>query len=391
MESRGNHSQWLEVDAQALRHNLHVFRQILSGGTKLAAVVKANAYGHGLAEVAPLAGASADWLAVHTAAEARRLRELGLRNPVLIMGFIARGELHDLDADIHVFVSTEEVLRWLGEYRRSSGILLPIHLKIDTGTKRQGLDRSSIAEICRAAAGEGLSIVGIATHFANIEDTLEHEFARRQLELFGDAIAVLRRELGGEVPYVHAACSAASLLFRETDFNLARIGISMYGHWPSRETRLTWILDHGRDGVKLEPTLSWRTVIGQLQRASTGESVGYGRTWRALRPTLLAVLPVGYADGYARALGNRARVLMGGRPVPVVGRVCMNMMMVDVTDLPGVAVGDEVVLLGRQGDSVVTAEELAELSGTINYEFLARLSPAIPRFVVGDAREAPAR
>jgi alanine racemase len=307
------------------------------------------------------------------------------------MGFIARGELHDLDADIHVFVSTEEVLRWLGEYRRSSGILLPIHLKIDTGTKRQGLDRSSIAEICRAAAGEGLSIVGIATHFANIEDTLEHEFARRQLELFGDAIALLRRELGGEVPYVHAACSAASLLFRETDFNLARIGISMYGHWPSRETRLTWILDHGRDGVKLEPTLSWRTVIGQLQRASTGESVGYGRTWRALRPTLLAVLPVGYADGYARALGNRARVLMGGRPVPVVGRVCMNMMMVDVTDLPGVAVGDEVVLLGRQGDSVVTAEELAELSGTINYEFLARLSPAIPRFVVGDAREAPAR
>ena len=391
MESRGNHSQWLEVDAQALRHNLHVFRQILSGGTKLAAVVKANAYGHGLAEVAPLAGASADWLAVHTAAEARRLRELGLRNPVLIMGFIARGELHDLDADIHVFVSTREVLRWLGEYRRSSGILLPIHLKIDTGTKRQGLDRSSIAEICRAAAGEGLSIVGIATHFANIEDTLEHEFARRQLELFGDAIAVLRRELGGEVPYVHAACSAASLLFRETDFNLARIGISMYGHWPSRETRLTWILDHGRDGVKLEPTLSWRTVIGQLQRASTGESVGYGRTWRALRPTLLAVLPVGYADGYARALGNRARVLMGGRPVPVVGRVCMNMMMVDVTDLPGVAVGDEVVLLGHQGDSVVTAEELAELSGTINYEFLARLSPAIPRFVVGDAREAPAR
>jgi len=391
MESRGNHSQWLEVDAQALRHNLHVFRQILSGGTKLAAVVKANAYGHGLAEVAPLAGASADWLAVHTAAEARRLRELGLRNPVLIMGFIARGELHDLDADIHVFVSTEEVLRWLGEYRRSSGILLPIHLKIDTGTKRQGLDRSSIAEICRAAAGEGLSIVGIATHFANIEDTLEHEFARRQLELFGDAIAILRRELGGEVPYVHAACSAASLLFRETDFNLARIGISMYGHWPSRETRLTWILDHGRDGVKLEPTLSWRTVIGQLQRASTGESVGYGRTWRALRPTLLAVLPVGYADGYARALGNRARVLMGGRPVPVVGRVCMNMMMVDVTDLPGVAVGDEVVLLGRQGDSVVTAEELAELSGTINYEFLARLSPAIPRFVVGDPGEAPAR
>jgi alanine racemase len=382
-------SQWLEIDAGALRHNLSVFRGILSHGTRIAAVVKANAYGHGLAEVAPVAGASADWLAVHTAEEARRLRRLGLRNPILIMGFIAPGEIRDLDADVHVFVSTEELLGWMGDYRRSSGISLPIHLKIDTGTKRQGFDRSRVTEVCRRAAAEGLSIVGIATHFANIEDTLEHDFARRQLDLFADAVATLGRELGSNVPYVHAACSAASLLFRETDFNLARIGISMYGHWPSRETRLTWILDHGRDGVKLEPSLEWRTVIGQLQRVATGETVGYGRTWRALRPTVLAVLPVGYADGYPRALGNRARVLAGGHPVPVVGRVCMNMMMVDVTDVPGAGVGDEVVLLGRQGESAVTVEELAELSGTINYEFLSRLSPAIPRIVVREPHMAP--
>ena len=391
MERRGDHSQWLEVDHSALGHNLRVFREILTHGTTLAAVVKANAYGHGLAEVAPFAGANADWLAVHSAEEARRLRRLGLGNPVLVMGFIARGELHDLDADVHVFVSTEEVLRWLGEYRRSSGISLPIHLKIDTGTKRQGFAPSGLTGACRTAAAEGLSVVGIATHFANIEDTLEHDFARRQLALFGDTVAALRRELGSDVPYVHAACSAASLLIRETDFNLARIGISMYGHWPSRETRLTWILDHGRNGVKLEPALAWRTVIGQFQPVATGETVGYGRTWRALRETRLAVLPVGYADGYPRALSNRARVLVGGQPVPVVGRVCMNMLMVDVTDVPGAAVGDEVVLLGRQGEATVTAEELAELAGTINYEFLARLSPAIPRFVVGCEPEAPAR
>ena len=391
MERRGDHSQWLEVDHSALGHNLRVFREILTHGTTLAAVVKANAYGHGLAEVAPFAGANADWLAVHSAEEARRLRRLGLGNPVLVMGFIARGELHDLDADVHVFVSTEEVLRWLGEYRRSSGISLPIHLKIDTGTKRQGFAPSGLTGACRTAAAEGLSVVGIATHFANIEDTLEHDFARRQLALFGDTVAALRRELGGDVPYVHAACSAASLLIRETDFNLARIGISMYGHWPSRETRLTWILDHGRNGVKLEPALAWRTVIGQFQPVATGETVGYGRTWRALRETRLAVLPVGYADGYPRALSNRARVLVGGQPVPVVGRVCMNMLMVDVTDVPGAAVGDEVVLLGRQGEATVTAEELAELAGTINYEFLARLSPAIPRFVVGCEPGAPAR
>jgi alanine racemase len=386
-----DHSQWIEVDAGALRRNLKVFRDILSRSTRLAAVVKANAYGHGLAQVAPVVAREADWLAVHTAEEGRQIRALGIRNPILVMGFLALGEIRDLDAEMHVFVSAREVLGWLGEYRRSSGISLPIHLKIDTGTKRQGFGRNEIAEVCRLAATERLTVVGIATHFANIEDTLEHDFARFQLDQFGDAVAALRHELGGDVPHIHAACSAASLLFRETDFTLARIGISMYGHWPSRETRLTWILDHGRDGVKLEPSLQWRTVIGQFQHADTGESVGYGRTWRALRPTRLAVLPVGYADGYPRALGNRARVLVGGRPLPVVGRVCMNMMMVDVTDVADAAVGDEVVLLGRQGSAEVTAEDLAALSESINYELLARLSPAIPRFVVGDVAEAAAR
>lgn len=384
-------SQWIEVDVGALRGNLRIFRQLLSPSTRIAAVVKANAYGHGLPQVAPAAAGEADWLAVHSAQEARRIRALGIESPILVMGFVARGELHDLDADTHVFVSAREVIGWLGEYRRSTGISLPIHLKIDTGTKRQGFDRSEIPEVCRLIAAEGLTVVGIATHFANIEDTLEHDFARGQLGRFGDAVEDLRREVGIDVPHIHAACSAASLLFRETDFTLARIGISMYGHWPSRETRLTWILGHGTDGVKLEPALQWRTVIGQIQRAETGDTVGYGRTWRALRPSRLAVLPVGYADGYPRALGNRARVLVAGRPVPVVGRVCMNMMMVDITDVAEASVGDEVVLLGRQGSAEVTAEELASLGDTINYELLARLSPDIPRFVVGGAPEAVLR
>jgi alanine racemase len=145
---------------------------------------------------------------------------------------------------------------------------------------------------------------------------------------------------------------------------------------------LTWILDHGRDGLRLEPVLSWRTVVGQIQRVEKGETVGYGRTWTALRTTSLAVLPVGYADGYGRCLGNRSRVIIRGRFAPVVGRVCMNVSMVDVTDVPDVRVGDDVVLIGRQGGIGVTVEELAELSDTINYEFLARLSPDIPRTVV---------
>jgi alanine racemase len=378
----------IELNAGALGHNLQLFRRILRNDTLIAAVVKANAYGHGIREIGPAVAESADWLAVHSASEVRVIRELGIDLPVLIMGFVAPSDLTNLDADTHVFASTEEVLRWLGDYRRRSGVSLPVHIKVETGTNRQGVSVDRLPSMCQTAGREGLVIAGLATHFANIEDTLEHDFARQQLDGFHRALEVARSQLGEDPPFVHAACSAAALLFPQSDFNIARVGISMYGHWPSRETKLTWILDHGRDGLKLEPVLRWRTVVGQVKEVEKGATVGYGRTWTALRATRLAVLPVGYSDGYPRVLGNRSRVLVRGRPVPVVGRVCMNIMMVDVSDIQDVAVGDEVVLVGRQGDAEVTVEELAELSGTINYEFLARLSPAIPRALVGDATES---
>ncbi len=189
-------------------------------------------------------------------------------------------------------------------------------------------------------------------------------------------------EAVGPVPYVHAACSAAALLFREADFSMARVGISLYGHWPSKETHLSWLLAHGRDGVKLEPALSWRALVGQVKDVPRGSPIGYGLTFRPTRDSRIAVLPVGYADGYPRSLSNRASVLLRGCRAPVVGRVCMDIVMVDVTDVPGVREGDVVTLIGCDGGESVTAEELAELAGTINYEVLARLSPEIPRFLV---------
>jgi alanine racemase len=302
------------------------------------------------------------------------------------MGFVPPTDLFDLDGDTHVFLSTEEAVGWLGNYRQKTGISLPVHLKVDTGTHRQGFSVDRLPAVCRSAARHGLNVVGIATHFANIEDTLEHDFARAQIAEFERAVDGVNAALGSEPPFVHAACSAAALSFSDLDLPVARIGISMYGHWPSRETRLSWMLDHGRRGLTLEPALSWHAVVGQLQDVSVGETVGYGRTWTALRPTRLAVVPVGYSDGYTRSLGNRARVLISGKPAPVVGRVCMNILMADVSDIRDVTVGDEVVLLGRQGASEVTAEELAELSGTINYELLARLASGIPRVVLEDER-----
>jgi alanine racemase len=374
--------QWIEIDANALDRNLELFRDTIGERSALLAVVKANAYGHGLAEIAPRAAERAEWLGVHSASEARDLRQLGLKIPILIMGFVPPSDFFDLDGDIHLVGSSLQSLEWIGAYRQKTGISLSTHIKVDTGTKRQGVTRGELPEIIARASRLGIDVVGIATHYANIEDTIDHGFARIQLQRFHKTLDVVKKELGEIPPFIHASCSAAALLFRETDFTLARVGISMYGHWPSRETRLSWSMEHQDDGVHLIPVLSWKAMVGQLQPVERDESVGYGRTWTARRSSQLAVIPVGYADGYSRALGNRSRVLIRGRSAPVVGRVCMNILMADVTDIPGVMIGDEAVLIGSQGEDEVQVEELAGLSDTINYEFLARLSPSISRLVV---------
>ena len=374
--------QWIEIDANALDRNLELFRDTIGERSALLAVVKANAYGHGLAEIAPRAAERAEWLGVHSASEARDLRQLGLKIPILIMGFVPPSDFFELDGDIHLVVSSLQSLEWVGAYRQKTGISLSTHIKVDTGTKRQGVTRGELPEIIARASRLGIDVVGIATHYANIEDTIDHGFARIQLQRFHKTLDVVKKELGEIPPFIHASCSAAALLFRETDFTLARVGISMYGHWPSRETRLSWSMEHQDDGVHLIPVLSWKAMVGQLQPVERDESVGYGRTWTARRSSQLAVIPVGYADGYSRALGNRSRVLISGRSAPVFGRVCMNILMADVTDIPGVMIGDEAVLIGSQGEDEVQVEELAGLSDTINYEFLARLSPSISRLVV---------
>jgi len=373
-------NQWIDIDGTALRGNLELLSGLLRPGTQMAGVVKANAYGHGLAEVVAEAGPAVDWFAVHSAAEARAVRELGCDLPLMVMGLVTEADVDYLDEACHVLVSTEQVLATLGRLRRRGGSCVPVHLKIDTGTKRQGVTPDRAVALSRAAERAGLEVAGVATHFANIEDTLEHDFARLQLQRFEDTLELLEHE-GVQPRWVHAACSAAILLFPETTFNLVRAGISMYGHWPSRETRLSWRMEHPKGQLDLRPVLTWSTVVGQIQHVEAGETVSYGRTWTALRPSRLAVLPVGYSDGYPRALGNRSRVLVGGREAPVVGRICMNIMLADITDHPEVSVGDRVVLLGGAGAQCITAEELAELSGTINYELLARLAPHIPRLI----------
>lgn len=379
----GGSATWLEVSSAALRHNIELFRSLLTPGTALLAVIKANGYGHGLLEVAGVCAANGvEMLGVHTADEIRSLRRAGFEQPILAMGYLTPEQVGEVvDQRVHVLLSSRRVLEALAAHAGRLGAALPVHVKVDTGTHRQGVPIADAVALAREAAERGLTVAGVATHFANIEDTTDHSYALVQLGRFREAVAAIVGAVG-PVPWVHASCSAAALLFREADFSLVRVGISLYGHWPSKETHLSWLLAHGRDGVKLEPALAWRARVGQVKEVGAGSPIGYGLTYRTTRDSRIAVVPVGYAEGYPRALSNRGRVLVRGCRASIIGRVCMNILMADVTDTPDAAEGDVVTLLGSDGAESISAEELAEMAGTINYEILARLSPTVRRIVV---------
>lgn len=374
---------WVEVDAAAIRGNLAVFRQRLSPGVRLGAVVKSNAYGHGILEVAAIAAQSgADWLCVNSLEEAVRLREACHDLPLLVMGYIPLADLETVVLlDLRPVVYRREVLETLAGHARRHGRTVAVHLKVETGTHRQGVaeaDVPALADYIRAAPG--LRLEGLSTHFANIEDTTEHGYANTQIECF-DRIAAGLREAGHELPVRHAACSAATLLFRRVQLDLVRVGISMYGLWPSKETYLS-CLERAGSAPQLRPALTWKTRVAQVKPVPEGAYVGYGCSYRTSRASRIAVLPVGYHEGYDRGLSGVAHVLIGGRRAPVRGRICMNMCLVDVTDSPGVAPEDEVVLLGSQGTERIAAEQLAAWCGTIAYEVVSRIHPGIPRVVV---------
>lgn len=373
---------WIEIDEGALRGNLRVFKELAALQTKVMAVVKANAYGHGAAEVARVVvSAGADWLGVFSLEEGLALRSTGLTAPILVFGPVSGRRIEDAwRADLRLTVASRGMADAAVLCGAVKGLPRRVHLKLETGTNRQGLVPEEVLEVAGALRASGIEIEGAYTHFADIEDTTNHDFAQRQLARFEARLEDLF-EAGFIIPMPHAACSAASILFPSTYFGMMRVGISLYGLWPSKETYVS-ARDLKRPALELRPLLTWKTRIAQIKTVESGEYVGYGRTFRTTRRSRIAVLPVGYADGYDRRLSNTGHVLVRGVRSPVRGRVCMNMTMIDVTDVSQVVEGDEVVLLGRQGDELISAEDLARLMGTINYEVVTRIPEQIPRVLV---------
>ncbi len=366
----------IEVDRSALSGNIAVFRRLVEPPSRIMAVVKADAYGHGLlvATEAFLDG-GADLLGVHSVAEAVSLRDGGITADILVLGPVNKDEAAMAAAlDVEITVASLHACT----AARDCGGPLRVHLKVETGVNRQGLVETEIDEaVAQLKSAPDISVVGLSSHFADIEDTTDHAFAETQMARFKGYRDILSAA-GLNQLALHMSCSAAALLWDRSHRDIVRVGISAYGVWPSRET-LVSVRQRGREEVALNPAMTWKVTVSQVRQVSAGETVGYGRSWKAMTDSRIAVLPVGYADGWPRALSGRAHVLIRGRRAPLVGRICMNLCMVDVTHIPDTGPGDPAVLLGRQGDETITPEMLADWLGTIPYEVLTLPGPAWTR------------
>lgn len=378
---KGGPKTWVEISKNALVSNAKIFKRRAGAGVAVMAVVKSNAYGHGLSEVAKTVQPHLDWFGVDNVDEGLALRKAGIKKPILILGFTPSWRVQEaLRGNLRVTVSTLEQLRAAKNAAAKSGKRGYVHLKVETGTTRQGAELRDLPEFARLIqSSKHLVLEGLSTHYANIEDATDHDYAAGQLETYRNALDIL--EAHGCRPDVrHTACTAAAMLFPDTHFNLVRVGIGLYGLWPSLETKLE-AQAKGLE-IELQPALAWKTLIAQVKDVKRGTPVSYGLTEKMPRTGKVAVLGVGYWDGYDRGLSSVGEVLVHGRKAKVLGRICMNMCMIDVTDIPDARAEDEVILLGEEGRIAVTAEDLARHLGTINYEVVTRINPLLPRKLV---------
>ncbi len=365
---------WAEVDLDALAHNFRAVRRRVGAGVKVMGVVKADAYGHGAVECARrLDTEGADWFGVATPEEALELRRAGITRPVLSFGGFWEGQA---DACIRQrvvpVVYRADMAAALDSAARAAGVVADIHVKIDTGMGRLGARYEDAAEFAaKLAEFKNLRVDGLMTHFAVADDPDRDCFTQDQVKRFNDALETFRAA-GHDPAHRHLANSAGTYAHSETWGNMVRPGGVLYGLW--RDVLPRELGDQG-----LRPVMSLHSRVTLLKRVHRGETLGYGCTFEASRETLVATLPLGYHDGYTRALSNRGRVAVRGQFAPVVGRVSMDLTLVDVTDVPGVRVGDRVTLMGNEGSLSIPAEDLALTAGTISYEITCGVSARVPR------------
>ncbi len=367
---------WVEIDRAAIAHNYRTFRELLKPATKLAAVVKSNAYGHGLVEFArEVENLGIDCFAVDSVVEALTLRRSGITVPLLVLGMTLPSRFEEAARyDIAITVSNFTQLKKVREFFLATEIPLAIHVKADTGMHRQGFSLDDIPKVIEDLKHDPTSVRvdGLYTHFAAAKDPGAPEVTEAQLKEFHAWIDAFK--VAGFAPTVHAAATGATLLFPDTHFDMVRVGIGLYGLWPSPETQVA-----REDILSLKPVLAWRSVIAEIKNLPKGAKIGYDHTETLMRDSRVAVVPIGYWHGYPRALSSSANTIVRGTLSKVLGRIAMDMIVIDVTDTPEAAIFDQVTLIGIDGKSAVSADALAKIAGTINYEMVTRLNPRMAR------------
>ncbi len=361
---------WAEIDVPALAQNLKNISRKIGRQTKILAIVKADAYGHGALEVAKACEKHRCYLGVALIEEAITLRKAGIKAPILILGsiFPFTNFKYVLDYNLIPTIASLAGARSLSRIAVKHKQKIKFHLKVDTGMGRIGIrPLSAAATIRKIKALPFIEMEGLYTHLASAED--DEAYSRQQIEMFIRIIKELEQEKI-TVKYKHVSGSAAILKYRNYPFNMVRPGLMMYGLAPFKRA--------GKQ-ITLHPVLSLKTKIVYLKRLSKGNSISYGRTFITKRNSFIGTLPIGYADGYSRSLSNRAMVLVQGKRVPVIGRVCMDMCMIDLTGMKGIDVGEEVVLVGKQGQETISVNEVAEWARTISYEIVCGISARVPR------------
>jgi alanine racemase len=366
---------WIEVDTKALGHNYRLFRKLLPPGCRLMAVAKSNAYGHGLYDNAPvMERLGVDWLGVDSIVEAVTLREIGIRKPILVLGYTLPARFEEaVRHDISLTVSSFESLKALQGFRQAGRIKL--HVKIDTGLHRQGFFAAELPRVIRMLKKnlKHLDIEGVYTHFAKAKDPQDRAYTLGQVDQFRTALGVFRK--AGFAPLGHACATAGMFNHSDAFFDMVRIGIGLMGLWPSLEMKAAL-----EKAYVLKPALSWRTIVSEIKKLPAGAGVSYELTETLRRNSKAGVCPIGYWHGFPRSLSSVGEVLVRGRRARVLGLVTMDMIVVDLTDIPRVSVGDIVTLLGRDQKDEVTAYEMAQKAGVSHYELLTRLNPLIQKY-----------
>ncbi|HEU5230403.1 MAG TPA: alanine racemase, partial [Ktedonobacteraceae bacterium] len=365
---------WVEIDLSAIANNTRKLKALVGPQVQVLVSLKADAYGHGALKVArTVLHNGASMLGVATVSEATPLREAGIAASILVFGYIPLWQMREaVRLGVTVTLYSLEAAQSLSRAALALGKTVRVHVKVDSGMGRLGIRAEQIDEVVRLVQAivtlPGLEYEGIYTHFATA-DANNQEHARRQLDRFRQVLQALEKQRL-RPPIIHAANSAATISLPEAHFSMIRPGIAIYGLDPSAEVRLP-------EGFRA--ALSFKTQVAQVKMVPADECISYGCTYITTRPTLIAILPVGYADGFRRAPQNWGTVLIHGQEAPILGRVCMDQCIVDVTHIPHTRMGDEVVLIGRQGALSLTAEAVAARLGTINYEVVAEILARVPR------------